>query len=375
MTAILVKAPNWVGDCIMATPALEFLRTTFPEARVNVLARPSVAGVLEGNPHITGIIVADDRRFPVEIAEALRRTRYAAAALLPNSFGSAWLAFRLRIPRRIGFSRGGRRLLLTHPLKYRALEWQTCTPKPLSSKSVPGPHKNLDGTGAKHMVHYYLRIVEETAIALGARLPIGREAAAPKLHLVTQAHTRSKVDDLLAERQLTGKRLVGINPGAAYGAAKRWPPDRLAQVADAFAADGAEIVSTASKSEAALTDAIQSHASTSIHRLGEELNLAELAALLPHLSLLVSNDSGVMHMAAALQVPTIAIFGPTDWNVTFPWQPNAVVVRQSPDCAPCFLRECPIDHRCMQRISAERVIASGKQLLAKTQARLPPQEL
>ncbi len=365
MTAILVKAPNWVGDCIMATPALEFLRSAFPDARIDVLARPSVAGVLEGNPHISNLIAADERKLAPELSRQLRNARYDAIALFTNSFGSALLAIKLWIPKRIGFSRGGRALLLTHRLHYRGLEWQTPTLKPLSSKSIPGPHPTKDEPGPKHMVHYYLRIAHETALALGGRVYSREPGPAPRLQLNVSSDASEKVSQLLERDDLTDKQLVGINPGAAYGGAKRWSPARLAQVADELASEGAVIVSTASRFETALTDEVQAAAKTRIYRLGEELSLRELSALLGKLNLLITNDSGPMHMAAALDVPTVAIFGPTDWNVTFPWQRLATVVRESPECAPCFLRECPIDHRCMERITAQQVIAAAKELLRR----------
>jgi heptosyltransferase-2 len=361
VTAILVKAPNWVGDCIMATPALAYLRGAFPDARIDVLARPSVAGVLRDNPDVTDVIAADDRKMSPEVLGRLRAIGYDAIALMPNSLGSAWLAFKLRIPRRVGFARGGRRFLLTHALPFDALEWQTRTPKPLSNKSIPGPHEPSNGVRPHHMVEYYLRIAKQTAAAL-------RNSAAPEpqphLQLMVSDAAREKVADVLQSMGLAGKRLISVNPGAAYGGAKRWPAERMAAVAQELAGDEYEIVSTASRFEIELTDAVQSYTGRQVHRVGEQLTLQELAALLPWLSLLITNDSGVMHMAAALEVPTIAIFGPTDWNVTYPFQQNATVIRHSPECAPCFLRECPIDHRCMTRISVDQVIAAGKELLA-----------
>lgn len=364
MISILVKAPNWVGDCVMATPALEFLRSAFPDARIDVMARPSVAAVFAENPHITQLIVADDRKLEPDTRVTLHSNRYDAAALMPNSLSSAWLALKLWIPKRIGFSRGGRALLLTHRISYRGREWQTPTPKPLSSKSIPGEHPPAGAAQPRHMVHYYLRIAHETALALGGRVYSGSEETPPQSHLRASEESRRRVEDLLVQRGLAGKKLVGLNAGAAYGSAKRWPPERLGEVAAALAADGIEIVTIASRFESELTNQIESMTKCKIHRLGEELSLADLIALLPQLAVLITNDSGPMHMAAALEVPTVAIFGPTDWNVTSPWQQRASVVRHSPQCSPCFLRECPIDHRCMERISAEQVISAARKLMA-----------
>lgn len=352
----------------MATPALAFLRITFPDARIDLLARPSVAGVLIDNPHITTLITADERKLAPDVARKLKDARYDAVALLTNSFSSGWLAWKLRISRRIGFARGGRSLLLTHRLPYRGLEWQTPTPKPLSSKSIPGAHPDRPEQMPRHMVEYYMRIAQETAIALGGRVYAHGPVAPMQLHLGINPVAAAKVAQLLEQQDLAGKLLIGINPGAAYGGAKRWPASRLGEVADALAADGTVLVSTASAGEAALTDEVQAATRAKIYRLGELVTLQELAALLACLRLLITNDSGPMHTAAALQVPTVTIFGPTDWNVTYPWQAHATLVRHSPQCAPCFLRECPIDHRCMERITTQQVIAAAQGLLAGSPA-------
>ena len=366
---ILVKAPNWVGDCVMATPALALLRKCLPEATIDVLARPSVAGVFRCNPDINALLDIDERAMPAEARAVIRENNYDAVAIMPNSLGSAWLVFRLWIGKRIGYARGGRGLLLTHPLRYDQYEWQTCTPEPLSKRAIR-PKSSDTQRVPGHMVEYYLHIAEGTLAALGrSRRPDPHDEPGP-LVLNVQTEAAVHVDQLLAAPGLAGKTLIGINPGAAYGGAKRWPPDRLAETASRLAElHGAAIVSTESIKEAELNEQVAAAARTTIHRLGEQLDLQGLIALVDRLALLVTNDSGAMHIAAARAIPTLAIFGPTDWNVTRPWDCNAQVMRCSPGCAPCFLRDCPIDHRCMNSVGVDDVVRACGHMLGNAHAR------
>jgi heptosyltransferase II len=354
----------------MATPAIRLLRRAFPAAEIDVLVRPGVSAVLRDNPDITRVIAADDRSLPKAVFANLRAKRYEAMMLLPNSLGSAWLSWKLRIPVRVGYSRGGRWPLLTHRVGYDPYAWQTPTEQPLSKKSIrPNAERqnvkdHLPGDRPHHMVDYYMCLAMWTAEALGYKPETGMQFE-PGMVVELAPDAVAKVETLLQEHDLAGKRLVGINPGAAYGGAKRWPLERLAQTADELAARyGAAIVSTASRGESKLTDEVAAHAQAKIHRLGEELDLRGLAALIDRFSMLVTNDSGAMHIAAARGVATIAVFGPTDWNVTKPYSSNGVVVRESPPCAPCFLRECPIDHRCMIDVQVQDVMAAAEKLVA-----------
>lgn len=354
---ILVKAPNWVGDCVMSTPAIRCLRATFPQSAIDVLARPSVAGVLLDNPDITEVVAADERRMERATLLELQSRRYDAVALMPNSLGAAWNAWMLRIPHRVGFSRNGRGMLLTTRIPFAAGEWQTTTPQAISRKSL-----GSSVTTPSHMVEYYLRVAEATAASLGtAPMRAGRL----ELVLPVNAQAAAAVSDLLERTSLSGQLLVGINPGAAYGDAKRWPLDQLATAAAAISRQsGAAIVSTAGPKERELNEQVAATAGVPIHCLGQELDLRGLVALVDRLALLITNDSGAMHISAARHTPTLAVFGPTDWNVTYPYDSNSRVVRESPPCAPCFLRECPIDHRCMTRVTADRVVAAATNMLA-----------
>jgi heptosyltransferase II len=337
----------------MATPAMTFLRAAFPNSRIDALARPGVADILADNPALSEVIQGDDRRPSAEILSRLRSAKYDAAALFPNSFGTARLISRLNVPRRIGFARNGRGLLLTDGLRYDPAEWQTPASQPISRKSIEGRR----AIQPRHMVEYYLEIAERTAEALG-RTDVSN-LRQTDLRVWINAEANHRVDGLFENTGVTAGRAVGVNPGAAYGGAKRWPLAYLGLVVRRLADAGNQVVSTAGPRERVLNDELEHHAGTSIHRIGESVDVRGLVALIARLRLLITNDSGAMHIAAALNVPTVSIFGPTDWQVTRPLSPGSRVVRNSPPCAPCILRECPIDHRCMTTVTPDEVFAAA----------------
>lgn len=369
MTKILVKMPNWVGDCVMVTPALELIQSALPDATVDALCRPSVAGILQDNHRLHKLHVADERKMPRDIRAEIRSHRYDAIALMTNSIGSAWTAFRLGIPRRVGFNREGRSLLLTHRLEYDPLEWTTPTPQPLSRRSIKGiPQPGLP----HHMVEFYLKIAVATidAVSPGQLKQMPRTDYTMELRLNCDAER--KIAGLLRQAGIMGKTLIGINPGAAHGPAKRWPAERLGHVVDGLHRDDWAFVSTAAPGESHLNDAVQKSAKVHIHRLGEQTTLRELPALISRLAVLITNDSGPMHIAAARQVPTVPLFGPTDLASTTPWQAPAAPVRNPVPCSPCFLEECPINHPCMRGIEAFEVVEKVMEMLNQANRWHPP---
>ncbi len=347
----------------MATPALDWLRRAVPEATIHGLGRRAAAGILRGHPSLDAVIEADERRADPALRDELRAAAYDAVALLTNSAGSAWFAWRLGVPRRVGFARALRGPLLTHPVRFNRAEWRTGAPEPISRRS------RLTGAGTppRHMVHYYLEVIRATVEALGLDgFPYYPGTDTP-LTLARDTQADARAAEALAA--ITGP-VIALNPGAAYGGAKRWPLERLATAGRMIAErTGGTLVSTASRFESDLAAELERHLlPTPLVRAGEQLDLPGLTALLRRAAVLVTNDSGAMHVAAATGTPTVALFGPTDWNVTFPWSPAAVVVRESPPCAPCLLRECPIDHRCMTAITPERVADAALDLLARESA-------
>ena len=322
---ILVRAPNWLGDAVMALPAIAAVRRTFPRSTLAIAAPSSVAPLFE---EITD--AAPDEVLTVEqrseIAR-LRAGRFDLAIILPNSFRSAWAARRAGIPHRWGTRAGGRRLLLT--------------------RSVRGAAKH------RHQSARYLDLTE--ALGLTATEPLPR--------LGVTARTRDRAATLLTNAGLAPSTpVVGIAPGAAYGHAKRWPPRRVAELAARLNDRGATVLLVGAAADRDAGREIESAlpGSARLVNLIGRTDLRLLSGVIERCQAFVSNDSGAMHVAAALGVPVTAIFGPTDERVTAPAgltgsQSTHDVILHPVFCRPCMLRDCPIDHRCMKRITVERV--------------------
>jgi heptosyltransferase II len=322
---ILVRATNWVGDAVMSLPALQALRGRFPGARISILAKPWVAD-LYGREPVADEIILYSGQSPWRTGRELREKRFDCAVLLQNAFEAAWIAWLARIPTRIGYKRDGRQLLLT-----RAVD-------------VPKP-----GEIPRHERFYYLELLRRAGLI--DELP---ESEAIRLRRGAPAN---------------GRRVIGVSPGAAYGTAKRWLPERFAEAAGTLAAErGASVALFGSKSERALCEQVCDEVARGLGRdrvvnYAGETTLAQFIDLASECELFLTNDSGAMHIASALGVPTVAIFGATDDTTTGPTGPNACVVREPVECSPCLLRQCPIDHRCMTRVSAGRVVEVGLELL------------
>jgi lipopolysaccharide heptosyltransferase II len=319
---LIVRAPNWLGDAVMALPALEAIRTAFADRAIVLAARPSVAPLFEEDTPARPdeILVVDGDR---EAAQ-LRDARGDAILLLPNSFRSAWAASRAGIGERWGFRASGRGWMLT--------------------RGVRRPR------GRVHHMDYYLAL----ARGLGIDAPHGPP------RLAARASSLEQADVLLRQQGVpAGARLVGFAPGAAYGHAKRWPPDRVAAVVAGLAPHGATAVLVGAAADRDTARAIESSlpSGTRLVDLVGRTSLRQLVGVIARCAAFVSNDSGAMHVAAALGVPLTAIFGPTDERVTAPGGRADLIVRDV-FCRPCLLRECPIDHRCMKRIDVETVLHS-----------------
>jgi len=327
--AVLVRAPNWIGDTVLSLPALRDVRRNFPAARLEVLARPWVAPVYEAVAEVDAVRRVAGRGVRAEAAAAAG-ARAGLALLLPNSFGSALAARLAGIPDRRGYATDGRGWLLTRATRVPA--------------AVRGSSE----------VYYY------RAMLAGVGL---RVSASPDASL----RPRPEWAEAGARRLGAPGPWIGVNPGAAYGTAKRWLPERYAEVADRLAGElGGRVAVLGGPAERALAEDIAARLASPARVLAGETELGELIGVLSQLRLLLTNDSGPMHLAAALGVPLVAIFGPTDWRETAPVGDRRRLVREPVECAPCKLRECPIDHRCMQRVSAERVAAEARSLLQES---------
>ena len=321
-TRLIVRTPNWLGDAVMALPAMGAVRRAFEGRAVVVAAPASVAPLFEEiTPAAPDAIVAIDR---AREREQLRGAGADAILLMPNSFGSAWVASRSGIGERWGYRASARGFLLT--------------------RTVGRPR------GRVHQVQYYLELVKG----------LGFEAADEMPRIDARRETLAKADAMLEAAGLAaGTTIVGFAPGAAYGHAKRWPPERVAQVIAALAARGAGAVLVGAAADRETGRAIESslRAGAPLVNLIGRTSLRQLVGVVARCRAFVSNDSGAMHVAAALRVPLTAIFGPTDERVTRP-AGGADVMMRDVFCRPCLLRECPIDHRCMKRIDSGAVLRS-----------------
>lgn len=332
---ILVRATNWLGDAVMSLPALRALRTRFPNAQITVLARPSVAPLYEGERSINGVIPlagaagARDWATKWQLGNRLRREHFDLAVLLPNSFESAAIVRLSGARRRVGYARDGRSALLTDAV------------------AVP-----LPGEIPRHECYYYLELLRRAGLMEPGPMPVVTEILLDGLDAA-----RARGAALFAARGIAG-RVIGVNPGAAYGSAKRWLPERFAAAARELAIrEGASIVVFGAAGERDLCDRVA--AACGGHNFAGATALREFIDLSAACHLCLANDSGAMHIAAALGVPCVTVFGPTDETATGPVGASAVLVRQPVDCAPCKLRECPIDHRCMTRVTVEQVVAAA----------------
>ncbi|MEJ5367472.1 MAG: lipopolysaccharide heptosyltransferase II [Bryobacteraceae bacterium] len=330
MERILIRAPNWVGDAILSLPAVEAVRARFPKAHIAILARPWVADIYNFGDFADEILLYEKRggtdavRERLRVAGELRKRRFDCALLLQNAFDAALLAALARIPERIGYARDGRGWLLTRPVR------------------VPRA-----GEIPEHESFYYLELLRRAGWL--DQLP-----GQPQARLSRIRHEPQPV--------------IGVSPGAAYGTAKRWLPERFAAAAAALAREKqASVCVFGSAGESELCERVAEEIRTcgvEAQSLAGRTSLAEFIRLAARCMLFLTNDSGAMHVAAALGVPTVAVFGATNPQATAPLGPRVRLVREAVECSPCLLRECPIDHRCMTRVSADRVVAAALELLA-----------
>lgn len=328
---ILIRAVNWIGDAVMTTPALSAVRAGFPQATITIAANPLVAELFRVHPCCDRVLVYDKKgthrgtRGLLRFAADLRRERFDLAVLFQNAVEAALMTALAGIPRRAGYRTDGRGLFLTH--------------------GVPVG----EGERRLHHTDYYLRMLEEVGIRGGDR----------RLLLTC---TPEEFD--WARQTLGPGSWIAVNPGAAYGSAKRWIPSRFAEVADRLAGEfGVRVLLTGGPGEAEIGRDIESAMTTAPLNLVGRTTVRQLMALLACCRLMVTNDSGPMHVAAAFGVPIVAVFGPTDHTTTSPLVDSCRIVRKETDCAPCLLRQCPTDHRCMEAITAEDVLQQARELM------------
>ena len=312
---VILRAPNWLGDVVLSLPAVRDVRRAFPQARLSVLARPSVALLYEAVPEVDAVLEAAGMRKEI----AVLRTGFDLAILLTNSMGTALAARAAGVPERWGFATQGRRLLLT--------------------RSAPVP----PSVRGRSQVHYYRAML--AAMGLPTSDALDTSLAPPQAW-----------QD--AGRALIGPgRFLGIAPGAAKGSAKQWPPERFAAAADRLSGElKADTVLLGSAADAGAAHAVALAMKSPSKNLCGRTDLRAFVGVVACLDGLLANDSGAMHIGAALGVPTVGVFGPTDPDETHPVGRRAAFLRGVAECAPCKHTTCPIDHRCMTSVAPASVV-------------------
>jgi len=335
---LLIRSTNWIGDAIMTTPAVRSVRKNFPQAHISILAKPWVAPVFENSAYVDTVLIYDgsERHKGIwgrlRLARNLRPYHFEAAIILQNAFEAALITFLAGIPCRIGYNTDGRSLLLTHPV--------ACKPE----------YKK------DHQTRYYLNILR------GVGLKDGNQ----DLFLNLDSKQRARARDILYEHGISKEeRIIGINPSATYGPAKQWSFERYAGLADKIQdfADGRVLI-FGGPEDIPLGRKISQTMKHAPVDLSGKTELGEAMALIERCSLFITNDSGLMHVAAALNVPLIAIFGSTNATTTGPLSSRSRVVQVPMICSPCLKPECPEGHlRCMDQIDVDVVFDLSKEML------------
>lgn len=330
---IFIRSTNWIGDAVMTTPAMGRVRAAFPEAEIAVAANPTVAQLLRHHPYCDRTLVYDKKgvhrgaggllRFCAEV----RKEQFDLAILFQNAIEAAIMTTVAGIPRRAGYNTDCRGLLLTH--------------------AVPGWRR----ARRFHHTEYYLTMLEGLGIKGGdCRL---------RLHCTEE-------ELAWARGQLSDGIWVAINPGATYGSAKRWYPERFAAVADGLAKEfSVRILLVGSPDERSIAGEVTVNMRSEALNFAGKTSVRQLMALLSQCRLLVTNDSGPMHVGAAFGVPVVAVFGSTDHTTTSPLASLYRIVRKPTACAPCLKTTCPTDHRCMTAVSEIDVLEAARILLQR----------
>ncbi len=326
---ILVRGVNWVGDTVLSYPAVQQLKTFFPKSHLAVLVPSYLVDLWKTFPYVDEIIPFQKKAGigsiweDLNLSQSLKERNFDLAVILPRSFRSAFHIFLARIPIRIGYRDEWRSLFLTHGIG--------------RTKAV------LHG----HRVHYYQRLIE----------PLGKIESLPSPQIFLREEDRKWADRALKDLEISeGGPLIGMNPGATFGLAKCWYPDRFGELAKRLADKWqARVLLFGKEEERPIVYEILRHLGRKGIDLTGKTGLLQLAALLERCTLLVTNDTGTMHVAAAVGTPVVALFGSTPPLTTGPWGEGHVVVRKDVPCSPCWKRICPTDHQCMERITVDEV--------------------
>ena len=338
MERILIRGVNWIGDAVMTLPAVAAIRKTWPQANISLLAKPWVADIYRETGMVDELIVFEEPgrhagpAGKLLLAAELRQRCFAMAILLQNAIEAVIIARLAGIPIRAGYNTDARSWLLTHAVR--------------RSRAIRRVHQ----------ISYYLEMVK----ALGCLDP------GDELQLDLQAETASLADSLLPEPAGGNALFIGMAPGATYGPAKRWPVERFTSVATTLHRQYREAVFIllGSEQDREVTDTIAAAMPDRCMNLAGRTSVREVMALIARCHVFLTNDSGLMHIAGALNVPTVAIFGSTNPATTSPPGRMNVIIRKPVDCSPCLKTVCPKDFRCMNLIGVEEVTAVINRIVA-----------
>ncbi len=334
---VLVVAPNWLGDAVLAMPAIARVRGFFPASRITVLGLPHICELFKESPYADQRLTYSDTL--LSTIRNIKKEKFDLAILFPNSFRTALIVHLARIPLRCGYNRDGRGVMLNRAIKMDA-----------KTKKLP-------------QTEYYQNIVNY--IIKEITLPFkGRDRVGMGLLHLSQDELQHANEILHNFNIPPGSLIIGINPGAAYGSAKRWYPERFARVSSALVTRyNATVIIFGSQQELGIATEIEDLSGVPVINMAGKTNIRELMALIKQCTVFITNDSGPMHIAAALNIPVVAIFGSTDPEKTGPMGDGNIIIRKGADCSPCFKRKCPTDLRCMDLITVEDVIAGVDRIL------------
>lgn len=324
-----MRGVNWVGDTVLTYPTVQSLKAIYPESHLTILVAEYLVDLWKTFPYVDEIITFRRKKGlgsfweDLNLSQSLRERGFDLAVILPRSFRSLFQVCLSRIPNRVGYQSGVHSMLLTH--------------------RIPRTEDVL----RVHRVYYYLKLTE----------PFGKIETVPSPQVYLREEDRRWAERVLADQgALDGRPLVGINPGATYGAAKCWYPDRFAELGRRLSGklNASLLLFGKEEERPAAHEVLQKAKGSGIDFVGKT-RLLQLAALLERCHLLVTNDTGTMHLAAAVGTPVVALFGSTPPGMTGPWGSNHQVISKDVDCSPCMKRTCPTNHRCMDLITVEEV--------------------
>ncbi len=343
---ILVRGTNWIGDSVMSIPALIELRRIFPGAHIALHTRSWAEGIFRDAEYIDAILPIDDEPSGIKgivvQANALRGDGFDFAILFPGSYRTAAVARLAKIPRRFGYVGEGRRFLL--------------------SDRVPVP----EWKASRHESHYYLNLISEVERRILRSDTVAASTVKPVINVNrdrrTSAIERLHQLDIVPENS----RVVGMGVGSTNSLAKRWPAENFSTLNDRLQESGCKVLLFGSSSEVEVARDVTTRSKYPPVDLTGKTSLAEAVELMSALDLFISNDMGLAHIAAAIGIPTRTIFGPTNPITTAPLGQDSQIIREPVECSPCMLRQCPIDHRCMTRITVGRIFDDAQLSLAQT---------